>query len=69
MDEKETKIDIKFFEEVFDVLVKNLKDKKDIDELKKIISDETLPPYQLAQNYIFDDIILFFLLLKLIMII
>lgn len=68
MDEKETQIDIKFFEEVFDVLVKNLIDKKD-NELKKIISDEILPPYQLAQNYIFDDIILFFLLLNLIMII
>lgn len=71
LDEDIQKIDVKFFEKIYDVLINNLQDHKKINDLgslnKFLISDEILPPYQLSQISTFSDIILFFILIVLIL--
>lgn len=69
MDQKETQLDLNFFGDVFDVLVKNLIEKKKYNKFCSIISHDNLPVYPLSENFIFDDIILLFVPIDSIMII
>lgn len=58
------KVDINFFEKIFDGLISNLQVKTFESLPKFLISDEILPPYQLSKISTFNDIILIFILIE-----